>query len=148
MDYLPYNELTKQEKKLVLEAEKAMKNSYNPYSFFYVGAAVLTGKGKIFSAANMANGSSSVNLCAERAVIATANSAGHRDIRAMAIIAKSGKNHYDDIITPCGVCRQFLFEIERITGKELQIICVDPKKKSVLKATISELLPLPHTRSH
>ena len=148
MDYLPYNDLSSKDKKLILAAEKAMKNSYNPYSDFYVGASVLTKKGKIFSAANMANGSSSVNLCAERAVIATANSNGHRDIVKLAVIGKSKNNTYKDIITPCGGCRQFLLELDYINNEELEIICADASKKGALKATISELLPLPHSRKH
>jgi len=37
-----YNQLNPLAKKALTEAEKAMKNSYSPYSHFYVGAALFS----------------------------------------------------------------------------------------------------------
>jgi len=40
---------------LIKEAERAMKMGYSPYYNFYVGSAVLTKNGRIFSSGNIGN---------------------------------------------------------------------------------------------
>ena len=46
-------------------AVDAMKNAYAPYSKFPVGAAALTGDGRIVSGCNVENASYGLTLCAE-----------------------------------------------------------------------------------
>ena len=67
-----YNDLTDIQKKLLDSAEKAMEHSYDPYSGFSVGAALLTKDGSIVTGSNMENASSSLSICAERAAIINA----------------------------------------------------------------------------
>ena len=80
----------------------ARDNAYAPYSGFNVGAAISAG-GKVFSGCNVENASYPVGLCAERAAIAAAVTAGFRDIEAVVIMA-------DKPIVPCGMCRQAIAE--------------------------------------
>ena len=89
---------------LVAEAWKARDGSYAPYSSFRVGAAVLAG-GRIFRGANVENASYSVAICAERVAASQAIASGARDLRAVAVTSSA-----PGPATPCGVCRQFLFE--------------------------------------
>lgn len=146
MEIVKYKNLKPKEKKLLLSAERALKHAYNPYSKSYVGAAVLTNNNAIISAASMANASSTVNLCAERCAIASANSHGHRHITMMALIARSDIHDFVEPITPCGVCRQFLYEIDMITEGDLIIICSNTKKTKIYRLTLEELLPYPYSR--
>ncbi|KKP36357.1 MAG: Cytidine deaminase [Candidatus Peregrinibacteria bacterium GW2011_GWA2_33_10] len=143
-----YKDLPQIHKKMVKKAEEALKYAYNPYSKSYVAAAALTTGGKIITATNFANASTSVNLCAERSVIATANAQGSRKIKAIALIGAKEKGQFKEPITPCGICRQFLFEINRITGEELIVICSNTKKDKIYTFTIHELLPYPYSRYH
>ena len=50
-------------------AVSAMKNAYAPYSKFPVGAAALTGDGRIVSGCNVENASYGLTLCAECALV-------------------------------------------------------------------------------
>ncbi|XP_054153999.1 cytidine deaminase-like [Oppia nitens] len=98
--------------KLVAEARKAMEQSYSPYSGFPVGAAVQTIDGRIFRGCNVENAVHSVSICAERSAISSAVSEGHKQFKSMAIVAKLpvGSGDGQQVIVPCGVCRQLMRE--------------------------------------
>jgi cytidine deaminase len=147
METIDYNSLSDEEKKLIDSAEEALTNAYNPYTKSYVAGAVLTESGEIIKGACFANESTSVNICAERSVVITANSLGHRDIKILAIIAKAENKKYKEPLTPCGICRQFLIEITKITGKDLIILSSNSDKTKIIKTSIYELMPYPYSRS-
>jgi len=119
--------------KLIDEARKAMKNAYSPYYKFYVGSAVLTKSGKIYSAGNIGAVVGGAEICAERAALTKAISEGERDFEAIAVIGNT-----DNPITPCGVCRQFIIEF----GKNIKIIMANTNGKIVVRE-INQLLPYP-----
>jgi cytidine deaminase len=120
-------------RKLILEAKKARKNSYAPYSNFKVGAALLAGSGKVYTGANLENSSFGQTVCAERVALYKAVSAGEKDFKKIAIVAPGAKP-----VTPCGICRQALFEF----APQLEVISVN-LKGMVKKYTLKELLPYP-----
>jgi hypothetical protein len=74
------------QRNLLGKAESVMRNSYNPYSHFYVGAAVLTQGGKIYLGTFAENSSQGMTICAEPAAILAANTDGERMFRAIAVI--------------------------------------------------------------
>ena len=74
-------------KALVHQAILAQKNAYAPYSKYHVGAALLTTSGETFLGANVENAVYPLTICAERAAISSAVSAGARDIAAIAVVA-------------------------------------------------------------
>lgn len=145
---LTFNDLNNEEKELMGEAEKAITDAYNPYnSQARIGAAVKTKSNKIITGSNIANVSSTVNLCAERAAFAAANAEGHRDIVTLAIIGTDGDGVIEDPIMPCGVCRQFMEEYLTINGGDISIICSNSSKDKIIKTSLKELLPLPYAGS-
>lgn len=83
----------------------ARARAYAPYSEFYVGSAVLTGDGRVFSGANVENASYPVGICAERVAITAAVSAGCRELVAIVIATDT-----DELVSPCGLCRQTMAE--------------------------------------
>jgi cytidine deaminase len=97
----------KRRKELIGAAQNAMKNAYAPYSKFRVGAALLTVTGKVFSGCNVENASSGMSNCAERSAIFSAVSQGgpNLEIRAIAVA-----NDQDAPCSPCGACRQVIYE--------------------------------------
>ena len=129
---IPYAELTKEEQQLVDAAWEASKNAYCPYSNFPVGSAVLTEDGKVFTGCNIENSAWTPSICSERVALSKAVSEGHRKFRYIAIVCAKKQGGW-----PCGVCRQFLSEF----GLQLQILNVTDQNKSVLKKSISDLLP-------
>jgi cytidine deaminase len=97
----------KQNQRLLRAARKAMKQAYAPYSQFKVGAAMLTSKGEVFSGCNVENASYGLSNCAERTAIfaAIAESGPELDIRAIAVVNDQGVP-----CSPCGACRQVIYE--------------------------------------
>ncbi|GIV97816.1 MAG: cytidine deaminase [Herpetosiphonaceae bacterium] len=90
---------------LLRAALEARQRAYAPYSGFPVGAALLTGSGRMYPGCNIENASYPLCLCAERTALASAIAAGERDLRAMVVVAATAEP-----VSPCGACRQMLVE--------------------------------------
>ena len=90
---------------LLKRASKAKENAYAPYSGFRVGAALLCSDGRVYTGANVENAAYSVTCCAERVALFTAVADGQTSFEAIAVTSDSA-----DITTPCGTCRQALYE--------------------------------------
>lgn len=104
---------------MVQIALDARKNSYAPYSNYKVGAALLCDDGiNIYPGCNIENASYPCGLCAERVALARAVGDGHRKFKAIAVVGSS-----EEICTPCGMCRQALFEF----APDLTVICCGSK---------------------
>lgn len=122
-----------QTKQLLTIAQQVLVKAYSPYSQFRVGAAVLTETGNIFAGCNVENVSYGLSMCAERNAIATAIAAEGGDtinIRAIAIV-----NDRDTPCSPCGACRQVIWEF----GKHAVVIIKANRSWQTLK--LSDLLP-------
>lgn len=105
---MPANLSPEEKKQLLDSARKALKKAYAPYSNFHVGAAVLTESGEIFTGCNVENASYGLTICAERAAIFTA--VQQTTARKLAIVAVAVANGEDLPCSPCGACRQVIFE--------------------------------------
>ena len=116
---------------LITEAQAAMLEAHATYSNFMVGAALLMEDGSIIRGANIENASFGATICAERSAIASALSQGKRGIKAVAVT-----NATDAKITPCGICRQVLYEY----GTDIPVICTNQIGEHIIYS-ISELLP-------
>src|SRR6266480_3057910 len=116
----------------LIEAALAVRNhAYVPYSNFAVGAALLTGSGKVFTGCNVENLSYRLTVCAEEAAAAAAIAGGERDFVAIAIVADSSEP-----AMPCGACRQMLAEF----NPDIEVITSTPSGRSETVRS-SELLP-------
>jgi cytidine deaminase len=118
--------------KLLQSARKVMKNAHAPYSKFRVGAAVLLSNGKIFSGCNVENASYGMTNCAERTAIfsAVAHFGPKIEIQAVSVVNDDGVP-----CSPCGACRQVIYEF----GPNATIFFQG--KSGPKQAHITELLP-------
>jgi cytidine deaminase len=98
---------TRQREQLLRAARAAMKNAHAPYSEFRVGAALLTTKGKLFAGCNVENASYGMTNCAERTAIFSAVAAAGPKIEIHAIAVVNDRNVP---CSPCGACRQVIYE--------------------------------------
>ena len=115
---------------LVDAARAAQARAYAPYSNFRVGAALESESGDVFVGCNVENASYGLTICAERAAVCAAVSAGVQRFRRAVLVSDS-----DPPITPCGACRQVLSEF----GRDFRIDAVGPRRTSTW--TMAELLP-------
>jgi len=123
---------TKQNQRLLQAARKAMKHAHAPYSQFKVGAAMLTSKGEVFTGCNVENASYGLSNCAERTAIfsAVAKSGPALNIRAIAVVNDQGVP-----CSPCGACRQVIYEF----GPDATVFF--QTSKGWKESHITELLP-------
>jgi cytidine deaminase len=93
--------------RLLRSARQVMKNAYAPFSNFRVGAAILTSKGQVFVGCNVENSSYGMTNCAERTAIfsAIAKVGPGLEIYAIAVT-----NDHGVPCSPCGACRQVIYE--------------------------------------
>ncbi|HMQ31501.1 MAG TPA: cytidine deaminase [Chloroflexaceae bacterium] len=99
MDQADYATLTE-------AAVAARALAYAPYSRFQVGAAVLTASGRIFRGGNIENAAYPMTVCAERVALFSAYAHGEREIVALAVATDTA-----EVASPCGACRQVIFEL-------------------------------------
>lgn len=142
MHKIRYSNLNEIQKQLLHEAKSVMNTAYNPYSRFYVGAALLSQDGQIITGSNVENAAYGSTICAERAAILSANARAIRTFDKVAIIARGDKFDTQEVTAPCGSCRQMLFESSQISDRDLEVIMATTKMDQILVATIGELLPL------
>jgi cytidine deaminase len=118
---------------LIVAAQQVCHHAYAPFSGFKVGAALLSDRGNIFAACNVENSSYGLTICAERAAIVTAiarEGGSHFRLRAIAVV-----NQAQTPCSPCGACRQFLYEF----GPDAVLLFYG--QQGWQEATVAELLP-------
>ncbi len=125
-----------QRKKLLQLAKATLAKAYAPHSKFNVGAAVLTDSGAFYSGCNVENSSYGLTNCAERTAIfsAVATEGPQMRIRALAVWT-----HPEGPCSPCGACRQVIFEF----GPDA--IVLFQGRTGIEERRASELLPFGFT---
>ncbi|MDD4076974.1 MAG: cytidine deaminase [Bacilli bacterium] len=130
--------MNKNYEKIYSAACAARANAYVPYSRFSVGAVLVLGDGTFITGANIENASYSLTVCAERAALAAAYSAGVRkeDIVMLAVVG-------DTVCptAPCGACRQVISELMRPDAS----IVLFNLKQDIKTLKVKDLLPFPFT---
>ena len=123
---------------LIRAAFAVRENAYTPYSHFKVGAALLGKSGKVYCGCNIENAACSPTIWAERAALSQAVSSGEREFEAIAVVG-SLENQKNTLPTsPCGVCRQALFEFG---GNDLRVILAKSEDDYQV-CTLGDLLPI------
>lgn len=86
-------------------AAEAVQQAYAPYSDFPVGAAGLAEDGRTVTGCNVENAAYGVGLCAECGLVSALHASGGG--RLVAVVCVDRRGSY---LTPCGRCRQLLWE--------------------------------------
>jgi len=125
--------LSAEERQQLIEAAMVMLDrSYAPYSNFHVGSAVITEAGNTYSGCNVENASYGITICAERSAIFAAVAAEGPAMKVRALVVL---NSQTIPCSPCGACRQVIYEFG---PKALVIYQGDGK---LTEATAEQLLP-------
>ena len=111
-------------------ARRAQQQAWAPYSNFRVGAALEADDGTVFTGCNVENASYGLTICAERAALVSAVTAGARRFRRVVVVTDS-----ESPAAPCGACRQVLAEFG--TGLQVESVGKGGRRSWML----SQLLP-------
>ena len=123
---------------LIRLAFEAREKAYAPYSNWKVGAALLTGDGRVYLGCNIENGGFTATVCAERTAFFKAVSEGVYDFVKIAIVGGDAQRGSEGYCTPCGVCRQVMSEFCK--PDEFTIVCA--KSETEYKEfTLRQMLP-------
>jgi cytidine deaminase len=90
---------------LLAAARAAHAHAYAPYSGFRVGAALRADDGAIVAGSNVENASFGLSRCAEQSAVQALATAGGRHFSELVVFT-----HAHPPASPCGACRQILFE--------------------------------------
>ena len=131
--------------RLVALAREAAGKAHAPYSRFHVGCAVMGEDGSVVTGANMENACYRLGLCAEQSALTAAQHAFGLAAITHVVVAGGpmgeGGIAGEDIITPCGGCRQAIAEAASLSGRDIVVISASATGSEVLEMTISQLLP-------
>ena len=141
--YGSIKDLDDQDYQLVLKSEEILRKAYAVYSGFSVGAAALLSNGEIIAANNQENIAFPSSMCAERVLFyfCKANYP-NLNIKKVAISVKSVEKVIKDPISPCGSCRQTMFEYEQNQKEKIKILLKGEVGKVLEMNSIEDLLPL------
>ena len=125
------------DQELVELAFTMLERSYVPYSHFPVGAALECADGTVFTGCNVENAAFTPTSCAERTALFKAVSEGVTRFTDIAVVGSRRGEVNKQITSPCGVCRQALFEFG---GPELNVIMAKTPD-DFIERSMEELLP-------
>lgn len=142
-EYASAEELPEADAALLREARRVTSIAYAPYSHFQVGALAMLANGKTIAGSNQENASYPVGICAERVLLSAASSLYPGvAIHSIAISYHNDNGNSDRPITPCGICRQSLVEMESRSGQPIRLILGGQEGKIHVIPQAGFLLPL------
>jgi len=133
------------EKDLIAAARDAALRAYAPYSGFSVGCAIESVDGEVVTGANMENACYRLGLCAEQSALTAAQHAfGLDKVARIAVAGGDGSGAAlagELVCTPCGGCRQAIFEAAQLSGGDIEILCANGDGSHIERHRISALIP-------
>jgi cytidine deaminase len=133
------------EEQLIAAARAAALSAYAPYSRFSVGCAIESVDGTVVTGVNVENACYRLGVCAEQSALSAAHLAfGLTNVAKIAVAGGDGSSESlagDIVCTPCGGCRQAIYEASCLSGRDIEIICTNGDGSSVERHSISTLIP-------
>ena len=130
---------------LIARARAAALKAYAPYSRFHVGCTILSVDGEVVTGANMENACYRLGICAEQSALTAAQHAfGLAKVARIAVAggdASGAELAGEMVCTPCGGCRQAIFEAACLSGGDIEIVCSNGGGSAAETLSIRALLP-------
>lgn len=136
------DDLVQDDRDLLTAALHAANHSHSPYSQFKVGAALQLASGQILTAANQENMAYPAGQCAESICLFSAGvQYPEATILTLAVTTPSSTGQ-DELLTPCGVCRQVISEYRNRQQSPIRILMRGTSGPIYQMSDIHDLLPL------
>lgn len=122
---------------LIACATAARENACAAYSHYKVGSALLAASGKVYTGCNIENATYGLTVCAERVALWKALSEGERAFKQIAVVTSATPP-----ASPCGACRQLLWEF----CGDIEVVLANPQglRKNL---RLAEIFPQPFDQS-
>lgn len=122
-EYADLSDLDEKDQLLFVKAKELLKDAYAPYSHFHVSAVASLSNGEIVIGTNQENIAYPSGLCAERvALFSVGANFPNETIDTLAITANGDLVDKNAILSPCGACRQVIFESEKRQKTPIRIL--------------------------
>ena len=132
---MTFYEITDSDRELIGTALGTLAKNFDDGVYYHtVGAAIRCKNGHVYSGVNCDGIHGS---CAEFIAIGTAISAGEREFDTIVAVHEKARN---GVVSPCGNCRQMLFEY----CPDIRVI-VNNDEGELIKVSIRDLLPFAYT---
>jgi cytidine deaminase len=133
------------DEELIAAAREAALKAYAPYSRFSVGCAIESVDGQVVTGVNVENACYRLGVCAEQSALSAAHLAfGLANVARIAVAGGDGSGDSlagGQVCTPCGGCRQAIYEASCLSGRDIEIICSNGAGSAVERHIISTLIP-------
>ena len=134
------SEFSQKDQELINQTIDFSDNAYAPYSNFHVSAGLILDNGKVIKGTNVENASYPVSICAERTLLShTVSNYPTNKIEKIVIYVD---RDLSEPVSPCGVCRQTLLEVEKRQEKNIEVILITKSGTFVVFDKCTDLLPL------
>lgn len=133
------------DEELIDAARQSALNAYAPYSRFSVGCAIESVDGAVVTGVNVENACYRLGVCAEQSALSAAHLAfGLANVSRIAVAGGDGSGQSlagEIVCTPCGGCRQAIYEASCLSGRDIEIICSSGDGAAVKRYMLSNLIP-------
>lgn len=133
------------DEELIDAARQSALNAYAPYSRFSVGCAIESVDGAVVTGVNVENACYRLGVCAEQSALSAAHLAfGLGNVSRIAVAGGDGSGQSlagEIVCTPCGGCRQAIYEASCLSGRDIEIICSSGDGVTVKRYMLSNLIP-------
>lgn len=133
------------EEQLIEAAREAALKAYAPYSRFSVGCAIESIDGQLVTGVNVENACYRLGVCAEQSALSAAQiSFGLDKVARIAVAGGNGSGPTlagEMVCTPCGGCRQAIYEAACLSSVDIPIICSSGDGIQIERHQISALIP-------
>lgn len=122
-------------------ATEAAQQAYAPYSHFKVGAVVLLNNGEILTGSNHENAAYPAGVCAERAALSALKmNDKSKSVKAI-LITYTGEGEHSKPISPCGICRQTILEVQQWQTSPIKLYMCSPDGNVLIVDNAEYLIP-------
>lgn len=143
-----WRDLPDEDQQLIRNAYATKDSAYAPYSKFRVGASLRLSNGEVVNGSNQENVAYPSGLCAERVALFYAGSNfPQEEVKTLCVVAEGELLPKDDLLSPCGGCRQVMLETESRQKRDIRVILVSQNDNAVVFNSAADLLPLAFGKS-
>lgn len=148
MKQIRFTELDDRIKDEIKSARRAAEDVVPKGRDVRVGALLVAENGKKYVGANIARERYNNSTCAERMALDRALNDGIVKIERIIVIGLNEEEPFEEVVAPCGACRQMIFEaVDNLGQEDTEMVLVNSKMDKVVVTSLRELLPLAYKSS-